>query len=140
MYIVDQNHKLIDDLRIRKILLAKPTQHLSEILDNNFVALKANDPKRDAVEVFRQYDRTALPVVDEDGKLLGVVTIDDVIDIAEESATADMQKLGGLEALNEPYDTTPLLTMIRKRAVWLVVLFLGEMLTATAMGFLRSGD
>ena len=71
---------------------------------------------------------SALPVVDEDGKLLGVVTIDDVIDLAEESATADMQKLGGLEALNEPYDTTPLLTMIRKRAVWLVVLFLGEML------------
>ena len=135
VYIVDHNHKLIDDLRIRKILLAKPSQYLSEILDNNFVTLKVNDPKREAVEVFRQYDRTALPVVDEDGKLLGVVTIDDVIDIAEESATADMQKLGGLEALNEPYDTTPLLTMIRKRAVWLVVLFLGEMLTATAMGF-----
>ena len=135
VYIVNQDHKLIDDLRIRKILLAKPSQYLSEILDHNFVSLKANDPKREAVEVFRQYDRSALPVVDEQGKLLGVVTIDDVIDIAEESATADMQKLGGLEALNEPYDTTPLLTMIRKRAVWLVVLFLGEMLTATAMGF-----
>ncbi len=135
VYIVDHNHKLIDDLRIRKILLAKPTQYLSEILDNNFVTLKVNDPKRESVEVFRQYDRSALPVVDEDGKLLGVVTIDDVIDVAEESATADMQRLGGLEALNEPYDTTPLVTMIRKRAVWLVVLFLGEMLTATAMGF-----
>jgi magnesium transporter len=135
VYIVDNDHKLIDDLRIRKVLLAKPTQYLSEILDNNFVSLKVHDSKRDAVEIFRQYDRTALPVVDEVGKLLGVVTIDDVIDIAEESATADMQKLGGLEALNEPYDTTPLLTMIRKRAVWLVVLFLGEMLTATAMGF-----
>ncbi len=135
VYIVDQDHRLIDDMRIRQILLAKPSQHLSEILDHNFVTLKANDPKRGAVETFRQYDRSALPVVDENGVLLGVVTIDDVIDIAEESATADMQKLGGLEALNEPYDTTPLSTMIRKRASWLVVLFLGEMLTATAMGF-----
>ena len=135
VYIVDQDHRLVDDMRIRQILLAKPSQHLSEILDHNFVTLKANDPKRGAVEIFRQYDRSALPVVDEKGVLLGVVTIDDVIDIAEESATADMQKLGGLEALNEPYDTTPLSTMIRKRASWLVVLFLGEMLTATAMGF-----
>ncbi len=135
VYIVDQDHRLVDDMRIRQILLAKPSQHLSEILDHNFVTLKANDPKRGAVEIFRQYDRSALPVVDENGVLLGVVTIDDVIDIAEESATADMQKLGGLEALNEPYDTTPLSTMIRKRASWLVVLFLGEMLTATAMGF-----
>ena len=135
VYIVDQDHRLVDDMRIRQILLAKPSQHLTEILDHNFVTLKANDPKRGAVEIFRQYDRSALPVVDENGVLLGVVTIDDVIDIAEESATADMQKLGGLEALNEPYDTTPLSTMIRKRASWLVVLFLGEMLTATAMGF-----
>lgn len=135
VYIVDQEFKLIDDLRIRKILLAKPAQYLSEIMSHNFVSLHVEDDKREAVEVFRQYDRTALPVVDDRGKLLGVVTIDDVIDIAEESATADMQKLGGLEALNEPYSTTPFSTMIRKRAVWLVVLFLGEMLTATAMGF-----
>ncbi len=135
VYIVDQEFKLIDDLRIRKILLAKPTQYLSEIMSHNFVSLHVEDDKREAVEVFRQYDRTALPVIDDRGKLQGVVTIDDVIDIAEESATADMQKLGGLEALNEPYSTTPIVTMIRKRAVWLVVLFLGEMLTATAMGF-----
>jgi magnesium transporter len=135
VYIVDPNGTLIDDLRIRQVLLAKPQQHLSELLDNNFVALKASDPKRAAVEIFRQYDRTALPVVDDTGKLLGVVTIDDVLDVAEEAATADIQKLGGLEALSEPYVATPLLTMVRKRATWLVVLFFGEMLTASAMGF-----
>lgn len=135
VYIVNQHHKLIDDLRIRQILLARPQQHLEELLDHSFAALKASDPKRTAVEVFRQYDRTALPVVDDEGKLLGVVTIDDVLDVAEEAATSDMQKLGGLEALSEPYSTTPLLTMVRKRATWLVILFLGEMLTATAMGF-----
>ncbi len=135
VYIVDHDHKLIDDLRIRQVLLARPQQHLEELLDQTFVALKATDPKRSAVEVFGQYDRTALPVVDDVGKLLGVVTIDDVLDVAEEAATADMQKLGGLEALSEPYVSTPLLTMVRKRATWLVVLFLGEMLTATAMGY-----
>ncbi len=135
VYIVDDHHKLIDDLRIRKILLARPEQHLEHILDHNYVTLKTTDPKRLAVEVFRQYDRTALPVVDETGRLLGVVTIDDVLDVAEEAATADIQKLGGLEALSEPYATTPLMTMVQKRAAWLIVLFLGEMLTATAMGF-----
>ena len=135
VYIVDHDDRLIDDLRIRQVLLARPQQHLDDLLDYTFVALKAADPKRSAVEVFRRYDRTALPVVDDTGKLLGVVTIDDVLDVAEDAATADMQKLGGLEALSEPYVKTPLLTMVRKRATWLVVLFLGEMLTATAMGY-----
>ncbi|MEI8211460.1 MAG: magnesium transporter [Planctomycetota bacterium] len=135
VYVVDHHHTLINDLRIRKVLLARPHQLVSEILTEKFVSLKVANTKRDAVEIFRQYDRSALPVVDDQGRLLGVVTIDDVIDVAEETATADMQKLGGLEALNEPYNSTPLSVMIRKRAVWLVVLFLGEMLTATAMGY-----
>ena len=138
VYIVDHENKLIDDLRIRQVLLARQHQHLEELLNYSFVALKGTDPKRSAVEVFRQYDRTALPVVDDAGKLIGVVTIDDVLDVAEEAATADMQKLGGLEALEEPYVATPLATMVRKRATWLVVLFLGEMLTATAMSFFEA--
>ena len=138
VYVVDADHKLIDDLRIRQVLLAAPTQTILDVMNHNFVALSANDPKRSAVEVFRRYDRTALPVIDEGGKLLGVVTIDDVLDVAEQAATQDIQKLGGLEALSEPYSTTPLLTMVRKRGTWLVVLFLGEMLTATAMGFFEA--
>lgn len=135
VYLVDDDHRLIDDLRIRQLLLAHPQKRLDELMDSQYVALKATDEKRSAVEVFRRYDRTALPVVDDNGKLLGIVTIDDVIDIAEEAATQDMQKLGGLEALELSYSDTPLLTLIRKRGVWLIVLFLGEMLTATAMGF-----
>jgi magnesium transporter len=135
VYIVDSENRLIDDLRIRQILLAKPTARVSDLMDYTFVALKATEPKRAAVEMFGEYDRTALPVVNDDGQLLGVVTIDDVLDVAEEAATADIQRLGAVEALDEPYVTTPILTMIRKRAIWLILLFVGEMLTATAMGF-----
>lgn len=135
VYIVDHEMHLIDDLRIRQILLAPIHTTLERLMDNNFVSLIATDSKRSAIEVFRRYDRTALPVVDDHNKLIGIVTIDDVLDVAEQAATEDAQKFGGLEALNEPYATTPLLTMVRKRATWLVILFLGELLTATAMGY-----
>jgi magnesium transporter len=135
VYVVDATHKLIDDLRIRQVLLAPPSQTIADLMDDTFVALKTTDDQRTAVELFRRYDRTALPVVDDEGYLKGIVTIDDVLDIAENAATEDIQKFGGLEALEEPYASTALLTMVRKRATWLVVLFLGEMLTATAMGF-----
>src|SRR5208337_2655556 len=103
--------------------------------DNRFVSLNATDEKKEAVKVFRQYDRTVLPVIDSHGRLVGIVTLDDVLDVAEEEATREIQKFGGLEALDEPYMSTPLLEMIRKRATWLVILFVGEMLTATAMGY-----
>ncbi len=134
IYIVDDAHHLLDDLRIRSILLAPLHQHIGEILDNQFIALKPTDDKKTAVEVFRKYDRTVLPVVDARGALVGIVTIDDVLDVAEEEATREIQRFGGLEALDAPYASTPLLEMVRKRATWLVILFLSEMLTATAMG------
>ena len=135
VYVVDHDMHLIDDLRIRQILLAPVHTTIERLMDNNFVTLKATDLKRSAIEVFRRYDRTALPVVDELNRLVGIVTIDDVLDVAEQAATEDAQKFGGLEALSEPYATTPLLTMVQKRATWLVILFLGELLTATAMGY-----
>ena len=96
------------------------------------------DDKKKAVEVFRKYDRTALPVVDTHGRLAGIVTLDDVIDVAEEEATREIQKFGGLEALDDPYMSTSLPAMVRKRATWLVILFVGEMFTATAMGFFEN--
>jgi magnesium transporter len=138
VYVVDDHHQLIDDLRIRQLLLADPRRVIQELMNERFVALHAGDDKRTAVEVFRTYDRTALPVVDADNRLLGIVTIDDVLDVAEEAATQDMQKLGGIEALDTAYAATPLLTLVRKRAMWLVILFLGEMLTATAMGYFEA--
>ena len=133
VYIVDDNWKLIDDIRIRAIILASPEQTIAEISDTRFVSLNAYDDQETAIKVFRDNDRVALPVTDTDGMLLGIVTFDDVMDVSEEEATEDFQKFGGTEELDLTYTKTPLLEMVKKRSFWLVILFLGEMLTASAM-------
>ena len=133
VYVVDDHNKLIDDVRMREFLLRPLTVKVSEIRDQNFAALKVNDSQEAALNLFRRYDRVALPVVDSNGVLVGIVTSDDMLDVAEEEATEDIQKIGGMEALDEPYTTIPFLRMVKKRATWLIILFLGEMLTATAM-------
>jgi magnesium transporter len=138
VYVTDEHCKLIDDIRMRQILLSPLTATVRDLMDRNFVYLRASHRKREAVDFFRRYGRSALPVVADDGTLLGIVTIDDVLDVAEREATREIQRLGGSEALEEPYMSTPLLTMVKKRASWLVVLFLGELLTATAIGFFES--
>ncbi|RPI22260.1 MAG: magnesium transporter [Acidobacteria bacterium] len=135
IYVIDENNVLIDDIRIRKVLLAPPKAKIAELLDHRFVALKATDDQETAIQVFRNEDRYALPVTDSGGVLIGIVTIDDVLDVAQDEATEDIQKIGGTEALDEPYMDTPLHRMVRKRATWLAALFLGEMFTATAMGY-----
>jgi magnesium transporter len=133
IYVVDDRGKLIDDIRIREFLLKPLEMKVSDLMDENFIALNVTDLQEEAVNVFRKYDRAALPVVDSAGVLVGIVTVDDMFDVAEEEATEDIQKLGGMEALDEPYTTIPLLRMVKKRATWLIILFLGELLTATAM-------
>ena len=133
IYVVDERGKLIDDLRIREFLLRPLDVPVTELMDETFVTLHVNDTQEDALNVFRKYDRSALPVSDSSGVLVGIVTTDDMLDVAEEEATEDIQKFGGMEALDEPYMRIPLWRMVRKRAGWLVILFLGEMLTATAM-------
>ena len=133
LYVVDGDGKLIDDVRIREFLLRPLTAKVSEIRDETFIALRVNDSQEEALNIFRKYDRSALPVVDSNNVLVGIVTIDDMLDVAEEEATEDIQKIGGMEALDEPYMRISFYEMVRKRAVWLVILFLGEMLTATAM-------
>lgn len=135
IYVVNERGVLIDDIRIREFLLAPPDKKISDLMDHRFVALKATDDQEEAVAVFRREDRNALPVTDSTGVLIGIVTVDDVLDVAEEEATEDIHKIGGMEALEEPYMQAGLSSMIRKRAGWLIVLFLGEMFTATAMGF-----
>ena len=134
IYVIDEKGKLIDDLRIRQILLASPETLVSDLMDSRFVALKATDDQEVAVEAFREADLNALPVTDSEGVLIGIVTVDDIFDVAEEEATEDIHKIGGTEALDEPYMEIAIPSMVRKRATWLIVLFLSEMLTATAMG------
>jgi magnesium transporter len=133
IYVVDERGKLVDDLRIRNFLLRPLDTRVDEIMDRSYVHLTVNETQEEALNIFRKYDRAALPVVDSNGVLVGIVTQDDMLDVAEEEATEDIQKIGGMEALDEPYTTIPLLRMVKKRATWLIILFLGEMLTATAM-------
>ncbi len=135
IYVTDEAGSLLDDIRVRRFLLAAPETKVSALMDGNFATLAAADDREKALQVFRKYDRAALPVTDAGQKLIGIVTADDMLDVASEEATEDIQKLGGSEALDEPYTTIALTKMVKKRASWLVVLFLGEMLTATAMSY-----
>ena len=135
IYIVDNDWKLIDDIRIKEIILASLDQVISEISDNRFVSLNAYDDQEVAVKVFADHDRVALPVTDTDGTLLGIVTVDDVMDVQEEEHTEDFQKFGGTEELDLSYTKTSLFDMVKKRSGWLIILFFGQMLTATAMAY-----
>jgi magnesium transporter len=135
IYVVDEKGILLDDFRIREFLLVSPDTLVHTLMDDRFVALHAIDEQEEAIQVFRMENRVALPVIDDQGVLLGIVTIDDMLWIANEEHTEDIQKIGGTEALDEPYLDMPLLKLVKKRVGWLVVLFIGEMLTATAMGF-----
>ncbi len=134
IYVVNEDGLLIDDIRIREFLLAPLDRRVGDLMDRRFVALTATDDQETAVALFRQYDRSALPVTDTAGVLIGIVTIDDVLDVAEAAATREIQRTGGSEALDEPYTEIAFGRMIQKRAGWLTALFLGEMLTASAMG------
>lgn len=137
IYVIDENGILLDDIRIREILVVKPETKISELMDGRLISLQVDDPQEEAINVFRMNNRVALPVTDSEKILLGIVTVDDILWIANEEYTEDIQKIGGTEALDEPYLDMPLLRLVKKRVGWLVILFIGEMLTATAMGFFQ---
>ena len=135
VYVISDDGHLIGEVPIRKILLSSLPGQLADLVHERVVALKATDPQEAAVRLFQTEGRAALPVTDSQGVLIGIVTLDDALNLAESQNTRTLQRFGGVEALDEPYLQTPILSMIRRRAGWLVILFLGEMLTATAMGF-----
>lgn len=136
IYVVDDRGRLVDDIGIREFLLSPLDRPTLDIMDRQFTSLPANSAEEEAIQAFKKYSsRTALPVTDEEGYLLGIVTIDDVMELAEKETTEDIHKLGGVGALEEPYLDLPVVQMIKKRGGWLTVLFIGEMLTATAMSF-----
>ncbi len=135
IYVINKNGELLDDIRIREFLLAPPEMKVSEMMDGRFIDLNVNDDQETANEVFKMNNRVALPVVDDYNVLLGIVTIDDVLWVTNEEFSEDIQKIGGAEALDQPYLDTPFLGLVKKRVGWLIILFLGEMLTATAMAY-----
>ena len=135
IYVVNDRGEFVDDVRIREILLADPSKVIEEIIDYRSITLNVNDAQEVANQIFKMNNRVALPVVDDKNILLGIVTIDDVLWVANEEFSEDMQKIGGTEALDEPYLEIPMQKLFKKRVVWLIVLFLGEMLTASAMGY-----
>lgn len=135
VFVIDHEGKLIDDIHLSDVLLTEPDALVSTLMDNEYIALYAVDDREEAVRVMNRYDRTALPVVDSLGLLVGIVTADDVADVAEEEFTEDVQKLGGMEALDAPYMNSPVLSMFRKRGLWLAGLFLMQVFTISIMGF-----
>src|SRR6476661_5216746 len=135
IYVINERGELLDDIRIREFILAAPDKKVKDMMDDRVIALNAFDDQEVANEAFKMNNRVALPVVSNSNKLLGIVTIDDILWVASEEFSEDMQKIGGTEALDQPYLEMPLLRLFKKRVTWLVVLFIGEMLTATAMAF-----
>jgi magnesium transporter len=135
IYVTDKEGKLIDDIPMRRFVLNDPSKKVADILDGFCASLKMTDTKADAVQKFKEYDRVVLPVTNAENILLGVLTVDDVMDAAEQIDTKEIQNFGGVEGLDYPYVKTSFFSLIKKRATWLIVLFVGEMLTATAMGY-----
>jgi magnesium transporter len=134
VYLINEKGQLLEDLRLGSLVLADPETMIGDIEDRPMVAVNATEPAENVVRMFEQYDRAALPVTDGDRHLLGIITHDDVLEFAEQRATEEIQKLGGSEALDAPYKEVGFFPMVKKRGGWLAALFLGETLTATAMG------
>ncbi|MBC7872902.1 MAG: magnesium transporter, partial [Ferruginibacter sp.] len=133
IYVINENGELLDDIRIRDFILNPPDKKVSEMMDERFIALHPEDDQEMASEVFKMNNRVALPVISKSNKLLGIITIDDILWVAGEEFSEDMQKMGGTAALNEPYLDVPLFKLYKKRIIWLIILFVGETLTIIAM-------
>jgi magnesium transporter len=133
IYVVDEHERLIDDLLLSQLIMAKPEVEISSLIDRNFVALHAFEDQENALKALSKYDRVALPVVNSDGVLVGIITADDMFDIAEEETTEDMQLMAGMTALDDDYSQTGITEMVKKRLGWLLVLLVGQILTATAL-------
>jgi magnesium transporter len=133
IYVINENGELLDDIRIRDFILNPPEKKVSELMDDRVICLHPEDDQEMASEIFKMNNRVALPVVSKSNKLLGIVTIDDILWVAGEEFSEDMQKMGGTAALDEPYLDVPLLKLYKKRIIWLIILFIGETLTIIAM-------
>ncbi len=132
-YVLDPGQALLGVVSLRELFTANGRSRVADVMSRDIVSVHPDTDQESVARTFSAHSLMAVPVVDEFGKLQGIVTVDDIVDVVEEEATEDIQKIGGMEALDGPYLETGFWHMVRKRAGWLSVLFLGEMLTATAM-------
>lgn len=134
-YVLGTDHRLVGVVTMRELIRAAGRAKVQEIMTREVLSVREDADQEEVARMMARYDFLALPVVDADGRMKGVVTVDDAIDVMTEEATEDIQKLGGTEALDAPYLQVDFFELLKKRAGWLTVLFVGEMLTATAMAY-----
>jgi magnesium transporter len=135
VYVVDEAQHLVGVVSVKQLLAARPEKHVRDVMRTEVVCVDESAPQTNVARLFAHHDLIAIPVVDAEGCMKGIVTVDDVVDVVREEATKDIQKLGGTEALGAPYLQIAFGRMVKKRGGWLAALFIGEMLTATAMAF-----
>jgi len=134
IYVLDHDQHLQGVVSFRELFTAPPGSKVADVMVREFVHVPADMDQEAVAKVLADQDLLAVPVLDSDGRMRGIVTADDIVDVVQEEATEDIQKLGGMEALDIPYLQTPFWSLIKKRGGWLSALFVGEMLTASAMG------
>jgi len=134
-YVLDADQRLLGAVSFRELLMAPPDKFVSEMMARDLIVLPEDMDQEEVGRKFSECGLSALPVVDSEWKMKGIVTVDDAVEVVQEEATEDIHKFGGTESIDEPYLQISIYHMIRKRAGWLTLLFLGEMLTATAMGY-----
>ena len=134
-YALDAEQRLLGVVTLRELFAAPPRKAVREIMHTDLVTVPEEMDQEAVARILADHDLDALPVMDAEGRMRGIVTVDDIVDVVQEEATEDIQKYGGMEALEQPYLEIGFLSMVRKRAGWLTALFLSEMLTATAMGY-----
>lgn len=137
-YVMDHSQKLLGVVSFRQLMLSPPTKAVRDIMTVDVISIPEDMDQEEVSKKFAQHDLMAIPVVDAENKMKGIITFDDVVDVVKEEATEDMQKLGAVQVMDLPYMRTPFLQLIQKRAGWLIVLFIGEMFTATAIGYYES--
>ncbi len=137
IYVVDKQEKFLDDINIKELLIVDLSTKISTLMDSKFISLNVNDDREYASSMFKRSNRAVLPVVDNSGVLMGIVTIDDILRVESEEATEDIHKLGGTKALDTAYISASLSNLIKSRLPWLLVLYLGEMLTIHVMNYFK---
>lgn len=137
IYVLDDHQQLLGVVSLRELIKASPEKTVRDVMIKDLITVKEDQDQEKLGKLFSESGLIAIPVLDSQGHMKGIVTADDIVHVVQEEATEDIQKLGGMEALETPYLQTSMGKMIQKRAGWLVLLFLGEMLTATAMSFFQ---